>query len=305
MPTCGLQNPPKWLCFFNAALQALHATPVSFLEGEGPFTVELRDFFERMHTSMALDAKPLLESMGRCDSNPNRAANWLELKNHQDSQEAVHELFGIIRGEQRESSGVRSVFGIDVASQISCGCPLPANPSVERHYFLAVPVQGSLLSQCLAEYASREDLEQGTNCSQGWQSSATGKQLTATPRGRVLFIQLKRFVPHTTGPFHKINDDVFFPIKLDREYLSDSKLVGVRKCHLYAVISHHGESSSSGHYTVAVRFGLRWFRCDDSSVESVDEQDVLDMQAYLLFYEIQATRYALFIHIRIDQSGSV
>jgi len=52
---------------------------------------------------------------------------------------------------------------------------------------------------------------------------------------------------------------------------------------LYAVVVHHGRMDS-GHYTSFVRRGKDWFACDDSAVVLVSEQQVLECQAYLLYY---------------------
>ena len=55
---------------------------------------------------------------------------------------------------------------------------------------------------------------------------------------------------------------------------------------LKAVVVHKG-SHMSGHYTALTNVGGKWFRCDDSRVESIGIAQVL-MEAsggYLFFYE--------------------
>lgn len=52
---------------------------------------------------------------------------------------------------------------------------------------------------------------------------------------------------------------------------------------LHAVVNHSG-SMAQGHYTAFVKELGRWFRFDDTWVKEVDEQEVLQSEAYLLFY---------------------
>lgn len=60
---------------------------------------------------------------------------------------------------------------------------------------------------------------------------------------------------------------------------------------LTAVIYHHGRNAEGGHYTCDVmRPGKRWLRIDDTAVEAIDAEDVLDMSerdksAYILMYQ--------------------
>lgn len=63
------------------------------------------------------------------------------------------------------------------------------------------------------------------------------------------------------------------------------------KYSLTAVIYHHGRNAEGGHYTCDVkRPGKRWLRIDDTAVEAIDADDVLDMSerdksAYIMMYQ--------------------
>lgn len=60
---------------------------------------------------------------------------------------------------------------------------------------------------------------------------------------------------------------------------------------LTAVIYHHGRNAEGGHYTCDVlRPGRKWLRIDDTAVEAIDADSVLDMSerdksAYILMYQ--------------------
>lgn len=55
---------------------------------------------------------------------------------------------------------------------------------------------------------------------------------------------------------------------------------------LSAVVVHKGKMES-GHYICYCREGNDWFMFDDSKVVLVSETEVLEANAYLLFYVIQ------------------
>jgi ubiquitin C-terminal hydrolase len=56
-----------------------------------------------------------------------------------------------------------------------------------------------------------------------------------------------------------------------------------RKYALYGIVYHHGVSIHSGHFTAAVRYSERWFRCDDGNIREVESPS--SSEAYFLFYE--------------------
>jgi ubiquitin C-terminal hydrolase len=55
---------------------------------------------------------------------------------------------------------------------------------------------------------------------------------------------------------------------------------------LRAVVNHHG-TLSGGHYTSFIKHNKtnQWYLCNDSSVRRVSSKEVLNSQAYILFYE--------------------
>jgi ubiquitin C-terminal hydrolase len=56
---------------------------------------------------------------------------------------------------------------------------------------------------------------------------------------------------------------------------------------LIGVVQHHGRTPAGGHYTADVRCGGpggEWMHFNDDRVATVDEAEVLQGNAYLLFY---------------------
>jgi hypothetical protein len=62
----------------------------------------------------------------------------------------------------------------------------------------------------------------------------------------------------------------------------------VQQYELVGVVTHHGHSMHGGHYTAYVRStsgSSLWLHCNDSVVEVASEAQVLQCEAYMLFYQ--------------------
>ena len=59
-------------------------------------------------------------------------------------------------------------------------------------------------------------------------------------------------------------------------------------CRLFAVIVHSGKNSHSGHYVAYVRNISKneWWKMDDARVSRATSQEVLNAEAYMLFYRV-------------------
>lgn len=53
---------------------------------------------------------------------------------------------------------------------------------------------------------------------------------------------------------------------------------------LFALVEHTG-SLNFGHYVAYVKVLNEWYKADDSIVTKVDKREVLNREAYLLFYQ--------------------
>ena len=112
----------------------------------------------------------------------------------------------------------------------------------------------------------------------------------------VLVLQFNRFTfDFYKGTAIKIEADVTYPIELhlsSRYFTSDLKIkLGDKQPNysLCAVVMHHGNHATGGHYTMYARNNvgpLTWRRIDDTRVASVSQEEVLSAKksAYLLFY---------------------
>uniref|UniRef100_A0A4W3INQ4 Ubiquitin carboxyl-terminal hydrolase n=1 Tax=Callorhinchus milii TaxID=7868 RepID=A0A4W3INQ4_CALMI len=112
----------------------------------------------------------------------------------------------------------------------------------------------------------------------------------------VLVLHFKRFVYEKTGGCQKLIKNIDYPIDLEisKDLLSPgvkSKIFKVQRTYrLFAVVYHHGNSATGGHYTTDVfHIGLNgWLRIDDQLVKVINQYQVVkpsaERTAYLLYY---------------------
>ncbi|KAG8437538.1 hypothetical protein GDO86_008302 [Hymenochirus boettgeri] len=112
----------------------------------------------------------------------------------------------------------------------------------------------------------------------------------------VLVLHLKRFVFEKTGGCQKLIKNIEYPVDLEisKDLLSPgvkSKIFkGQRTYRLFAVVYHHGNSATGGHYTTDVfQIGINgWLRIDDQTVKVINQYQVVkqtvERTAYLLYY---------------------
>lgn len=71
-------------------------------------------------------------------------------------------------------------------------------------------------------------------------------------------------------------------------------------CRLFAVIVHSGKSSHSGHYIAYVRNHSKneWWKMDDARVMVVTKEEVMNAEAYMLFYRVVEHPIAVQLRMR-------
>lgn len=144
------------------------------------------------------------------------------------------------------------------------------------------------LLDCLERFTQAEHL--GSNakikCSSCQTYQESTKQLTMRSLPIVASFHLKRF-EHSSLVEKKISTFIAFPSELDMAPFMSTKRSdssGDYRYSLYAVINHVG-SLDAGHYTAYVKHQKDlWVKCDDHILTIATLDQVLDSEAYLLFY---------------------
>ncbi|XP_058754244.1 ubiquitin carboxyl-terminal hydrolase 23 isoform X1 [Vicia villosa] len=186
-----------------------------------------------------------------------------------------------------DKSFVHKIFGGRLRSQVKCMQCSHSSNKFDPFLDLSLEIfKADSLQKALANFTAAEFLDGGEKeyqCQRCKQKVKALKQLTINKAPNVLAIHLKRFYPH--DPNLKIKKNVRFGTALDLEpYVSGSHDGGVRYS-LYGVLVHSGYSTHSGHYYCYVRTSNNmWYTLDDNSVKHASEREVLNQQAYMLFY---------------------
>jgi len=136
----------------------------------------------------------------------------------------------------------------------------------------------------LNEYIEVEELKgdnayQCSNCNSKQTAQKFVKFKSLPP---VLNVQLKRFeYDYNSEQRIKLNDEISFPLKLKMDpYLIDPKLVEEKdfvfespEYDLVAVLIHSG-SAAVGHYYSFLKWENQWFKFNDETVTTADENDI-------------------------------
>ncbi|XP_030045327.1 ubiquitin carboxyl-terminal hydrolase 10 [Microcaecilia unicolor] len=150
------------------------------------------------------------------------------------------------------------------------------------------------VQEALESLVARESVQGYTTKTK--QEVEISRRVTLEELPPVLVLHLKRFVYEKTGGCQKLIKNVEYPVDLEisKDLLSPgvkSKIFkGQRTYRLFAVVYHHGNSATGGHYTTDVfQIGLNgWLRIDDQAVKVINQYQVVkpsaERTAYLLYY---------------------
>ena len=129
---------------------------------------------------------------------------------------------------------------------------------------------GTVKSEQPARRSARSEVSQLTDLG--------GKSGSAKIEGHTKFEQIFDLKPYLTKELQAKHSNMF--------------------CRLFAVIVHAGKNSHSGHYISYVRNVSKneWWKMDDARVTQASVQEVMNAEAYMLFYRVVEHPFA--IHLR-------
>uniref|UniRef100_W5M9S5 Ubiquitin carboxyl-terminal hydrolase n=1 Tax=Lepisosteus oculatus TaxID=7918 RepID=W5M9S5_LEPOC len=150
------------------------------------------------------------------------------------------------------------------------------------------------VQEALETLVARESVQGYTTKTK--QEIEISRRVTLEELPPVLVLHLKRFVYEKTGGCQKLVKNIEYPVDLEisKDLLSPGVrgkiFKGQRTYRLFAVVYHHGNSATGGHYTTDVfHIGLNgWLRIDDQAVKVINQffvtKPTAERTAYLLYY---------------------
>lgn len=150
-----------------------------------------------------------------------------------------------------------------------------------------IKLENAFVNFCLPEILDGKDRYFCESCNQLVQSTKT---LTLKSLPQILCVQLKRF-RHDSYFSSKMNNVVEYPTEgLDLRHFLHKEFIGSPLSHcseydLLGIVNHRG-SFNDGHYVAYCRnfSNGKWFEFNDSRVREINEAQLMNVQAYLLFY---------------------
>ena len=193
----------------------------------------------------------------------------------------------------RSTTTMGQLFSGYLQSQVTCGDCGNVSRTFDPYMDISLEIQDShSLVDCLKRF-TRADTLAGQNayrCSKCHKRVSARKQMVVHRCPPLLTFQFKRFNVFSSNyrsSVQKINKAVKFGTTLDMNpFMSSSSSGRPFNYSLYAVIVHEGSSMGSGHYVCYAKAanGL-WYLFNDSYVQQVSEQTVLNQSAYIVMYE--------------------
>ncbi|CAN6226426.1 unnamed protein product [Urochloa humidicola] len=194
----------------------------------------------------------------------------------------------IVRTQSFVPSELSSIFGGQLQSVVKA-TGNKASATVQPFLLLHLdifPDAVKTLHDALHLFSAPESLE-GYRTSSGKAGLVTArKSFKIHTLSKIMILHLKRFTYGNHGST-KLYKPLHFPLQLslNRDLLSSPSSEG-RKYELVATITHHGRDPSRGHYTAHAKHANgQWLRFDDDAVAPVGQNEVLQDQAYILFYK--------------------
>jgi ubiquitin C-terminal hydrolase len=202
---------------------------------------------------------------------------------------------------KKEYSIIKNLFGGMTYNNTTCEyCKNNShNFDIFQTLQLSIPHnRTSTLDECMEEYIKVETVDKDNKiiCDFCGRKNKANKQTLLWKTPKVLIIQLKRFRTNDYGIIsQKISNMVEYPINnldISKYIHPESPYIDKNIYNLYAVNNHHSigniRTINFGHYTTMVinKYDNKWYEFDDSNElnEITDKDDIINKNAYLLFY---------------------
>lgn len=189
------------------------------------------------------------EEFNLASSRPRRSTN---LKPPKTADEAWSQYKEIV-----DDSPLVDILVGQLCSTVICGVCHNKSHCWDPFWDLSLPLvrgrQTCRLSDVVEDFVAKEtlDADERPNCSNCKRATKSTKQIAICRLPQLIILHLKKF----SNDGYKLTSP---DIKIDRMLTFNGTTYNLVAC-----ISHHGYSSSSGHYTCHCEYGSRWFHFND------------------------------------------
>ena len=226
---------------------------------------------------------------------PDRLSPCLVPYQQEDAHEFLRALLStlVMNGQNKQLS---SLFDGLLESSVTCQKCGRASLTRDRYMDLSLDINEpdiSTLEDALYEYTRTEtlDSENKVYCQRCEKKQTASKGLRLATAPSILVCHLKRFAFDHYGRLVRLHKKIQFPMQLEiDEYMSELNKARPPPYDLVGLLVHQGQTCASGHYLAYVKKDGEWFMCNDSIVTKVDEETVLNQQAYIMMYEVSEMR---------------
>uniref|UniRef100_A0A1B0EXF3 Ubiquitin carboxyl-terminal hydrolase n=1 Tax=Phlebotomus papatasi TaxID=29031 RepID=A0A1B0EXF3_PHLPP len=191
----------------------------------------------------------------------------------------------------KETTPLNQILGGYLRSTVRCLACGHVSTTFQHFEDLLLDIRkANTVEEALGGYFARERLEDmGYKCEACKKKTSATKQFSLERAPVALCIQLKRFSMAGT----KLNKHVAIRSRLDLSSYSSGNRNGGSSgsplvYRLVAMVTHLGASQNCGHYTaIGLTDTGSYYHFDDSSVRPISLQNVLQTNAYIIFYELE------------------
>jgi Ubiquitin carboxyl-terminal hydrolase len=227
---------------------------------------------------------------------PHRLSSSLTPYLQEDAHEFLRAFLGtlVMQGQNKELS---SLFDGLLESSVTCQTCYRPSLTRDRYMDLSLDIADphiESLSDALCEFTTTELLsgENAVFCRNCECKRAASKGLRLATAPSILVCHFKRFAyDEKQHKLVRLRKKVTFPLRLEiGDFMSKVNQARPPPYELVSVLVHQGNSCEYGHYLAYVKHSGLWYKCNDSTIEPVDVQTVLNQQAYILMYEVAEMR---------------
>jgi len=301
-------------CYLNSALQCLFSTKSISSYFVNCFEAELLNWrnSDNLLTLQFAELMREVKSASHKSFSPRQFLHKLQVSCpffrgflQQDSQEflkilldKLHETTQYSFKRDLKESIVSETFKFQVESSVHCSKCGKASSKLEDYYEIPLMIPSKKQSSkkrllkklfssselnlydCLLHFCLPEELSDKYFCEFCQAKTKSQKETKVLTHPNVLVLFLKRF------RYNKVSSKISTPVQLPLELNLEEFLKEKTPCFysLKSFVSHSG-GVRGGHYIAYCKVGENWFEFNDSKVNKISEEKVLEKEAYIVFYE--------------------